>query len=230
LALDPSAEDQIELYEAILDTQRRISGNDSPLGEAGLEAMYQLAQLHMGRGQTEEAQGYLDDLEEAAPEFRADDVAALRQRVEDIVANKPGEAVEVMGANHVQEGMSHGGYNSMPATSGPHYGREAEWGIHAEAVPDELTVHNLEHGGIAIQYRPDLEEATGPRAGSDLSQVDRGALSRPRQRHRAHGLGAHRQVRALQRRPRPRVRGRVCRPRTGADRLHGHGMVGLGFA
>jgi len=52
-------------------------------------------------------------------------------------------------------------YNSSPPTSGPHYESIAPWGIHETPVPNELQVHNLEDGGVMVQYNcpdgcPDL--------------------------------------------------------------------------
>jgi hypothetical protein len=67
--------------------------------------------------------------------------------------NQPGERVPDMGNQHIQEGeASPLAYNSTPPTSGPHYGGLAEWGVHSQPVPDELVVHNLEDGGVAIWY------------------------------------------------------------------------------
>ena len=56
---------------------------------------------------------------------------------------------------------AHAGYSTLPATSGPHWGaREtpagvpapARWGIYEQFLPDEVLLHNLEHGGIGIHY------------------------------------------------------------------------------
>lgn len=47
-----------------------------------------------------------------------------------------------------------GRYNSTPPTSGCHSPSTAPWGISDQPVPDELQVHNLEHGGVLIHYRP----------------------------------------------------------------------------
>jgi len=53
------------------------------------------------------------------------------------------------------------GYPVVPATSGPHWaGRTtpanisspARWGVYEQAIPDEVLLHNLEHGGIGIHY------------------------------------------------------------------------------
>jgi hypothetical protein len=73
----------------------------------------------------------------------------------------PGRAVPDQGRDHVLPGQPHPPYNTTPPTSGWHYPSTADWGIHTEPIPDELQVHNLEHGGILIQYNcqcPDLVE------------------------------------------------------------------------
>ena len=43
-------------------------------------------------------------------------------------------------------------YNSFPPSSGPHYQQPAPWNIYDEPVKQTILVHNLEHGGIVIQY------------------------------------------------------------------------------
>ncbi len=55
--------------------------------------------------------------------------------------------------DHIQIGQPHPAYNSNPPTSGWHYPAPADWGFYNEELPDELLVHNLEHGGIWISYR-----------------------------------------------------------------------------
>ena len=63
---------------------------------------------------------------------------------------------------HIAEVTSpHGPYNSNPPTSGWHYGGgTAPWGVQTQPIPDELSVHNLEHGGVIIHYRQGLDQAT----------------------------------------------------------------------
>lgn len=56
------------------------------------------------------------------------------------------------GITHIQPGQSHPPYNSTPPTSGWHYTNPAPWGIHDQPIDDETQVHNLEHGGIMLQY------------------------------------------------------------------------------
>lgn len=60
------------------------------------------------------------------------------------------------GGTHIPEGERFADYNSNPPTSGPHYAEPAPWGVYGEEVPDERIVHNLEHCGIWISYRPDI--------------------------------------------------------------------------
>jgi hypothetical protein len=64
----------------------------------------------------------------------------------------PEEKFPDQGAQHIANEQSFTGYNSAPPTSGPHWRDPAPWGIHSEPLPNEWQVHNLEHGGIMIQY------------------------------------------------------------------------------
>lgn len=63
------------------------------------------------------------------------------------------------GRAHVVPGQSHPAYNSNPPASGWHYPSTAAWGFHNSALPDELLIHNLEHGGIWIAYKDDQDSA-----------------------------------------------------------------------
>jgi hypothetical protein len=49
-----------------------------------------------------------------------------------------------------------GSYNTVPPTSGQHYNQAGlaptSWGIKDSNLPNEVTTHNLEHGGIVIGY------------------------------------------------------------------------------
>ena len=51
-------------------------------------------------------------------------------------------------------------WNTSPPTSGPHYGQAAVWGSYTEPLLQAQVVHNLEHGGIFIQYGKDVPKAT----------------------------------------------------------------------
>ena len=68
----------------------------------------------------------------------------------------PGTFVQSMGNRHIDTIETlHEEYNSKPPTSGPHIGSIAEWGIHGEPIPDEQQIHNLEDGGVMVQYNCD---------------------------------------------------------------------------
>lgn len=43
-------------------------------------------------------------------------------------------------------------YNSFPPSSGPHYQSPATWNIYEDPIKQTILVHNLEHGGVVIQY------------------------------------------------------------------------------
>jgi hypothetical protein len=43
-------------------------------------------------------------------------------------------------------------YPSYPPTSGTHANSPTTWGLHTEPVPDEVAVHNLEHGGVVVSH------------------------------------------------------------------------------
>ena len=54
----------------------------------------------------------------------------------------------------------HPTYTSNPPTYGYHFVSPANPGVYTQPIPDEVTVHNLEHGFIIIHYRQDLDAAT----------------------------------------------------------------------
>ena len=65
------------------------------------------------------------------------------------------QSVENQGRTHIAPGEEHPAYNSVPATSGWHYNipyAPAPWRAFTEPLPDEILVHNLEHGGIGMHY------------------------------------------------------------------------------
>jgi hypothetical protein len=65
----------------------------------------------------------------------------------------PGRAVPTLGNQHIASvDTPHVPYNTRPPTSGPHLPYLASWGIHDQPIPDELQVHNLEDGGVVVQY------------------------------------------------------------------------------
>lgn len=74
--------------------------------------------------------------------------SALRPGVGDVGAYFPSQ-----GRDHINIGQPHPAYNSNPPTSGWHAPAPAEWGTYRNEIPDEVLVHNLEHGGIWISYK-----------------------------------------------------------------------------
>jgi hypothetical protein len=52
-------------------------------------------------------------------------------------------------------------YSSLPATSGPHWGTPANWGVYSTPQAESQLIHNLEHGGVVIWYDPEQVDAEG---------------------------------------------------------------------
>jgi len=87
---------------------------------------------------------------------------------------EPGEEVAVMPTrNHVPAGQAVA-YSSTPPTSGDHWERWADCGFYENGLPDELIVHNLEHGNIVVSYNlPEEQDIAALRralAGIDLAE------------------------------------------------------------
>ena len=79
-----------------------------------------------------------------------------------------GEQLPDDGQDHVAVGTEVE-YSSIPPASGTHWGQWAEWGDQGEStVPDEMLVHNLEHGGVVIAYNPKLVSDAERQQLSDL--------------------------------------------------------------
>ncbi len=77
-------------------------------------------------------------------------------------ADLPGQKLADQGNRHIQTASDpHEPYNSTPPTSGPHLPYIAPWGIHTRPISNELQVHNLEDGGVMVQYNcecPDVAD------------------------------------------------------------------------
>jgi hypothetical protein len=52
------------------------------------------------------------------------------------------------------------GWNTFPPTSGPHYAEPAIFGAYGEPLQQARVVHNLEHGGVFIQYGSKVPAST----------------------------------------------------------------------
>ena len=74
-------------------------------------------------------------------------------------ADLPGARIVDLGNRHIATADTpHEPYNSDPPTSGPHLPYIAPWGVHARPIPLELQVHNLEDGGVLVQYSCECPE------------------------------------------------------------------------
>lgn len=96
----------------------------------------------------------------------------------EVTKERPGIALTDLGNQHLTNADDpHVAYNSSPPTSGPHLNTKARGGIHAEPIPNELQVHNLEDGFVVVQY--DCPSAC-PDLVSQLESVVRPALTENR--------------------------------------------------
>ena len=75
------------------------------------------------------------------------------------LADLPGVKIPDQGNRHLQSAADpHEPYNSNPPTSGPHLPYIAPWGVHSRPIQRELQVHNLEDGGVLVQYNCECPE------------------------------------------------------------------------
>lgn len=71
------------------------------------------------------------------------------------VKNLLGESYTEVGREHIPLGQEvPKPYNSNPPSSGAHFPSPANWGVYDFEVPDQLFIHNLEHGGVWFSYKP----------------------------------------------------------------------------
>jgi Protein of unknown function (DUF3105) len=64
------------------------------------------------------------------------------------------------GRGHVSSLDASVKYKTFPPTSGTHYQYPLVWNRYSQSVPLVAEVHNLEHGGIIIQYGSKVPRAT----------------------------------------------------------------------
>jgi hypothetical protein len=74
-----------------------------------------------------------------------------------------GQAIAILPADHIEDGVEPGPYNSDPPTSGSHYAEGLDAGFYnledLEAIgqyPEGHLVHNLEHGYVILWYNCEL--------------------------------------------------------------------------
>jgi hypothetical protein len=68
------------------------------------------------------------------------------------------ETFPSQGREHIEELPEDFEYNSFPPTTGPHNPVTVPWGVYDDPVDQVRLVHNLEHGGLAIQYGDDVAQ------------------------------------------------------------------------
>jgi Protein of unknown function (DUF3105) len=89
------------------------------------------------------------------------------------------QTFESEGRTHVGDLNAKVDYKTDPPTSGTHYGIPAVWGIYERPLNQIQAVHNLEHGGIAIQYGDDVSEADVRRIEAFYREDPNGMLVAP---------------------------------------------------
>lgn len=78
----------------------------------------------------------------------------IMKKSDEPVTARPGTEQPDNGRNHVDDGTVKYGGPEAP-TSGDH-SSPAPWQYFEQEIPDMNVIHNMEHGGIYISYRPDL--------------------------------------------------------------------------
>ena len=80
---------------------------------------------------------------------------------------------------HVAAPPKRGSYNTWPPTSGPHHEQPAPFGMYSEPIEQYRLVHNLEHGGVVVQYGDDVPPATVQALGEWYRDDPNGILVAP---------------------------------------------------
>lgn len=62
------------------------------------------------------------------------------------------------GRDHVPESPPLSEYNTFPPTSGSHFAVPVIWNVYSAPVEQYRLIHNLEHGGVIVQYGEDVPE------------------------------------------------------------------------
>ena len=84
-----------------------------------------------------------------------------------------------IGPSHTTNLNAKGNWNSFPPTTGMHYQYPAKFNIYSEEVPSIVVVHNLEHGGIGVQYGTGVPAATVAKIRSWYLRDTNGVLVAP---------------------------------------------------
>jgi hypothetical protein len=69
-----------------------------------------------------------------------------------------------MEGTHIPAGQNFTAYNTTPPNSGPHWNAQGlgpiNWGVYTTQQRNEGVVHNLEHGGVIVQYGSAVSQRT----------------------------------------------------------------------
>ena len=83
------------------------------------------------------------------------------------------------GRNHTSNPEAKIKYKTFPPTSGTHFQTPAPWGTYPVAVDAIVAVHNLEHGGIIVNYGSKVPPATVDLLEAWVAEDPRGMLMFP---------------------------------------------------
>ena len=84
-----------------------------------------------------------------------------------------------LGQGHVQSLTAKVKYNSFPPTSGTHYQYPGVWGRYVAPLVLVQEVHNLEHGGVIVQYGDKVTQGTVDKLTSFYDESPNGMLLAP---------------------------------------------------
>jgi hypothetical protein len=80
---------------------------------------------------------------------------------------------------HMSDPNQHVRYQTFPAASGVHNPTTSIWGNYRNPVDPRQAVHNLEHGGVAIWYGPDISVAERAALDAFYEEDEHGVIITP---------------------------------------------------
>jgi hypothetical protein len=83
------------------------------------------------------------------------------------------------GRTHVEKLAKDFKRNSFPGSSGPHSAQTAIWNVYDRSVPELNLVHNLEHGGVVVQYGSEIPPAAVDRIVTWYAEDPNGIIVAP---------------------------------------------------
>ena len=89
------------------------------------------------------------------------------------------QTYEALEARHVEELPDDWEYNSTPPTSGLHSPQTAIWNLYDQPVPSINYIHNLEHGGVVVEYGSNIAPETISAIGDWYNKDTRGLIVAP---------------------------------------------------